>query len=160
VFRLLGKAMTVGAALAVLVLSGCGGNDQSGAPAAVASEVQLPSRAPSVQLLNSMLQRALDPQVPAKDKLDLVQGATAADAPLFDQLVRLRNEHPDTTWQISNVHLVSEGRAVATVSALMNGTNQHGEVQLVFDQGRWKLDGNYTCELLRQFGRTAPSCGR
>ena len=67
--------------------------------------------------------------------------------------MRLRTEHPDLTWQITNVHLVRQGRAVANASSLVNGTNQQGEVQLVFDGGRWKLDGEYACELLKQFGR-------
>ena len=163
VFRVLRKALamralTAAVAAAGLVVGGCGGGSHSAGPATVAAEPQSASRAPSADLLNSMIARALDPSVPAKDKLVLVQGASAADAPMFDELVRLRTEHPDLTWQITNVHLVRQGRAVANASSLVNGTNQQGEVQLVFDGGRWKLDGEYACELLKQFGRTAPSC--
>lgn len=161
VFRVVGKATLVAVGALGALLSGCGASDQSSPPstAATVAEVQSSSRAPSAELLNSMLQRALDPNVPATDKLNLVQGATAADAPLFNELVRLRTENPTLTWQITNVHLVSDGHAVASISALVNSANQRGEVQLTFDQGRWKLDGQYACDLLKQFGRSAPSCG-
>lgn len=160
VFRLVGKTMAAALIAAGVLLSGCGVPAETAAPstAVTVAEAQTASRAPSVALLESMLARALDPNVPDADKLVLVQGATAADASLFDDLVALRADHPDLSWRIANVHLVRDGHAVATVSVLVNGTNQRGEAQLVFDGGRWKLDGAYACDLLRQFDRTAPSC--
>ncbi len=162
-----GRALIAPVAILVGVACGaCGGEDsqaRSSAPSAVAAPVteapsSTPDRAPSTQQLEEMLDRAVDPRVPLEQKLQLVQGATPADAPLFDELVALRRDNPDVSWHISRPVLEQPGLAKAQFSVLMGGTNQLAYATLAFDDGRWKLQRSYACQMIVQVGRDSPSC--
>ncbi|WP_019204274.1 hypothetical protein [Tsukamurella sp. 1534] len=152
--------------LAGLTVGACG-QDESKAPpsspgaasAAQATEAPstTPDRAPSAAQLEAMLARAVDPGVPAGDKIVLVQGATEADAPLFDELVRVRADNPNVTWRLGKPVLEQPGLAKAPVSALLGETNQTAYATVVFD-GTWKLQREYACDILRQVGRDAAAC--
>ncbi|MFC7751946.1 hypothetical protein [Tsukamurella soli] len=154
------------AAMAALGLAGCGSGDAlppppqlSSTAAAAGAESHSANQAPTAAQLEAMLNEAVDPKIPSKDKISLVQGATAADSPMFDELVKLRKDNPSFTWQIGTPHLQTPGQAQATVSALVNGQNQSADVTFVFDDGQWKLQRTYACGMLQQLGRTTPSCG-
>lgn len=149
------------------LLGGCA--SQSSAPppsptmtaAALLAPAEAPSnsagRAPSAAQLETMLNRAVDPAVPSIDKVDLVQGATAADAPLFDELVRLRQSNPQFTWRFGKPVLEQPGLAKAPVSGLVGGANQTAYATFVFEED-WKLQRAYACDVLAQVGRDAASC--
>lgn len=158
-----GRGLLVPIALVSALACGCS-NEAATQPAVTSSTVavaEAPSdtadKAPSAAQLEAMLSRAVDPGIPARDKLDLVQGATEADAPLFDELVRLRQGNPRFTWHIGKPVLEQSGLAKAPVSGLMDGTNQTAYATLVFDGG-WKLQRAYACDILIQVGRDTPSC--
>lgn len=152
-------------AVVALTCAACGGDDpavRSSAPSAAAQVTEAPSnsadRAPSAQQLEEMLARAVDPKVPLADKLHLVQGATEADGPLFDELVKLRQDNPKVSWHIGKPVLERPGVAKAQFSVLMDGTNQLAYATLVFDNGSWKLQRSYACQMIAQVGRDSPSC--
>ncbi len=154
------------AVLAAVGLTGCSTGDDlipppplSATAAAAGADSHSANVAPTAAQLEAMLNRAVDPSVPSKDKIDLVQGATAADAPMFDELVKMRKDNPSFTWNIGTPHLQTPGQAQATVSAVVNGQNQSADVTFVFDDGAWKLQRTYACGMLQQLGRTTPSCG-
>lgn len=152
-------------AVVAVACAACGGSEspsRSSAPSSAAQVTEAPSnsadRAPSAQQLEEMLTRAVDPNTPLADKLALVEGATEADAPLFDELVRLRKDNPGVSWHIGKPVLEHPGTAKAQFSVLMDGTNQLAYATLVFDGGRWKLQRSYTCQMIAQVGRNSPSC--
>lgn len=154
------------AVLVGLACGACGGQNtqsQSSAPSTASIQVteapsSTPDRAPSTQQLEEMLSRAVDPRVPLADKTQLVQGATAADGPLFNELVQLRRDNPQVSWHIGRPVLEQPGLAKAQFSVLMDGTNQLAYASLVFDDGRWKLQKSYACQMIIQVGRDSPSC--
>ncbi|GAA1076515.1 hypothetical protein [Tsukamurella spumae] len=154
------------AVLVGLACGACGGQNtesRSSGPSVASVEVteapsSTPDRAPSTQQLEEMLSRAIDPKVPLDQKILLVQGAAPADAPLFDELVKLRADNPTVSWHISKPVLEQPGVAKAQFSVLMGGTNQLAYATLVFDDGRWKLQKSYACQMITQVGRDSPSC--
>ncbi|BDD82129.1 hypothetical protein TPB0596_18920 [Tsukamurella pulmonis] len=158
--------MAPAAVLVGLACAACGtdgGEARSSAPSPASIQVTeapstTPDRAPSTQQLDEMLTRAVDPQVPLEDKIQLVQGATPADGPLFDELVKLRQDNPQVSWNISRPVLEQPGLAKAQFSVLMGGTNQLAYASLAFDDGRWKLQKSYACQMITQVGRDSPSC--
>jgi len=154
------------AVLVGLACGACSGQDtasRSGEPSVASVQVteapsSTPDRAPSTQQLEEMLNRAVDPQVPLEEKVQLVQGATMADGPLFDELVKLRKDNPQVSWHIGRPVLEQPGLAKAQFSVLMGGTNQLAYASLAFDEGRWKLQKSYACQMIIQVGRDSPSC--
>lgn len=160
--------MALAAALVGVVCGACSGENTesrsmtTSASSAQATESEAPSntadRAPSTQQLEEMLGQAVDPRVPLEQKVQLVQGATPADAPLFDELVKLRSDNPKVSWHIGRPVLEQPGLAKAQFSVLMSGTNQLAYASLAFDEGRWKLQRSYACEMIIQVGRDSPSC--
>lgn len=149
-----------------LACGACSGQDAaspSGEPSAASVQVteapsSTPDRAPSTQQLEEMLNRAVDPRVPLEEKVRLVQGATPADGPLFDELVKLRKDNPQVSWHIGRPVLEQPGLAKAQFSVLMGGTNQLAYASLAFDEGSWKLQKSYACQMIIQVGRDSPSC--
>ncbi|QRY83818.1 hypothetical protein JVY00_18525 [Tsukamurella tyrosinosolvens] len=163
------RARVLMAPVAVLVGLACGAcsgestESRSSTPSAVSVQVteapsSTPDRAPSTQQLEEMLSRAVDPKVPLEEKVQLVQGATPADGPLFDELVKLRSDNPQVSWHIGRPVLEQPGLAKAQFSVLMGGTNQLAYATLAFDEGRWKLQRSYACQMIVQVGRDSPSC--
>ncbi|GAB3127695.1 hypothetical protein GCM10027289_05540 [Tsukamurella serpentis] len=151
-------------AFVALLATGCGADDsgvRTNAPS-TAQVTEAPStsadRAPSAQQLEEMLIRAVSPNVPLDDKIMLVQGAGPADAPLFGELVKLRQDNPKVSWHIGTPVLEQPGLAKAQFSVLMDGTNQLAYATLVFDGDRWKLQRSYACQMITQVGRSSPSC--
>ncbi|TWS19698.1 hypothetical protein FK529_11085 [Tsukamurella asaccharolytica] len=166
-FPMRGRVLVIPAVVLVgLACGACGGENTeswSSTPSATSSSVaeapsSTPDRAPSTQQLEEMLNRAVDPKVPLAEKLQLVQGATPADRPLFDELVKLRSDNPQVSWQIGRPVLEQPGLAKAQFSVLMGGTNQLAYASLAFDGGRWKLQRSYACEMIVQVGRDSSSC--
>lgn len=164
---MIGKAAVAPALLAVCLLTGgCGEGDapQSGGTTQASSvqATEQPShsadRAPTSAQLEAMLDRALDPKIPSPDKLDLVEGATEVDSPLFDELVGLRRDNPGVSWHIGTPVLDQPGLAKAQVSLLMGGVNQLAYATFVFDGGQWKLQRSFTCQMITQVGRDSPAC--
>lgn len=158
--------MAPAAVLVGLACGACSGENtesRSSTPSAVSVQVteapsSTPDRAPSTQQLEEMLGRAVDPKVPLEEKVQLVQGATTADGPLFDELVKLRSDNPQVSWHIGRPVLEQPGQAKAQFSVLMGGTNQLAYASLAFDEGRWKLQKSYACQMITQVGRDSPSC--
>lgn len=154
------------AVLLGLACGACGGESaesRSSLPSAASVRVteapsSTPDRAPSTQQLEEMLSRAVDPKVSLEEKVQLVQGATTADAPLFDELVKLRSDNPQVSWHIGRPVLEQPGLAKAQFSVLMGGTNQLAYASLAFDAGRWKLQRSYACQMIVQVGRDSLSC--
>ncbi|ADG79231.1 Lipoprotein OS=Tsukamurella paurometabola (strain ATCC 8368 / DSM / CCUG 35730 / CIP 100753/ JCM 10117 / KCTC 9821 / NBRC 16120 / NCIMB 702349 / NCTC 13040)OX=521096 GN=Tpau_2630 PE=4 SV=1 [Tsukamurella paurometabola] len=149
------------------LIGGCASENADAPPSpmmttTLATVAEAPSttadRAPSAAQIEAMLERAVDPNVPSTAKVDLVQGATDADAPLFDELVRLRQSNPQFTWHIGKPVLEQPGLSKAPVSGLVGGANQTAYATFVFED-TWKLQRDYACDIVAQVGRSAPSCG-
>lgn len=168
------KYLMVGiVAAAVSATAACGSDDSNDLPvvtskasttAAAASgsaEDQLtdPDKRPSVEALNTMLQEALDPDIPAKDKTQLVQGSEV-DPDLFKELVKAKEENPDVTYQIKKP-VVGNGPKRASVKVevkIPDNPPTKLDASIVYDNGRWKLSKDTVCPLLTAYEVDTPLC--
>ena len=169
------KFMIVGVAAAMLGVTACGGDDESPIPTAKAetsattttsaaagdfeSQLTNPDKRPTVAALNDMLEKALDPDIPAEDKVNLVEGAEV-DPDLFDQLVQVREDNPNVTYKIMNP-VIGKGPKRASVKVevrLPDNPPTKIDAAIVFDDGRWKLAKSTVCPLLSAGDVESPLC--
>ena len=71
----------------------------TGAGSATIGNLTNPNQRPSVATLNAMLNKALDPNTPNAEKVNLVEGAEK-DPQVFTKLVQARQENPEVTFEI------------------------------------------------------------
>lgn len=118
-----------------------------------------PNTRPSVEALNDMLQQALDPDIPAKQKTQLVEGSEV-DPSLFTQLVKAKEENPDVTYKIKKP-VVGNGPKRASVKVevkIPDNPPTKLDASIVFDNGRWKLSKETVCPLLTAYEVESPLC--
>jgi hypothetical protein len=132
----------------------------SSAPAAGGStSVTDPSTPPNAATLNGLLTTALDPNVPATQKTNLVQGSEA-DPQLFDKLVKAKQQLQGVDYQLVPP-VISTGSGAATVKVKLKLPNQPEaslDAAIVYDKGRWKLAKTTVCPLLQGVNVTSPMC--
>ncbi|PXW32270.1 UNVERIFIED_CONTAM: hypothetical protein DES50_10350 [Williamsia faeni] len=118
-----------------------------------------PSKPPTAAELNTMLQKALDPNIPASEKTDLVQDSEK-DPKIFDTLVDAAAANPDLEYQIvAPVRPAGTNQAKANVKVKFPDTpEQQVEALIVFDDGTWKLSSTTVCLLLSAANKTSPMC--
>ncbi|GGB19489.1 hypothetical protein GCM10011489_04480 [Gordonia jinhuaensis] len=117
------------------------------------------STPPTAATLDAMLQKAIDPNVPATDKTQLVEGSEA-DPQLFDKLVQAKQDNPGVTYKIIPP-VVSSGANQATAKVrvqLPNNPVQNVDASIVFTDGRWKLSKNTICPLLQANNINSAMC--
>ncbi|MFT4086472.1 MAG: hypothetical protein QM658_04850 [Gordonia sp. (in: high G+C Gram-positive bacteria)] len=165
------------AAALVGATAACGGDDDSGLPtvtqqstssaaastsaAATGYEAEITDgdKRPTVDVLNEMLQKALDPKIPAKDKTDLVEDSEV-DPNLFNQLVKVAKENPDVTYKIKKP-ITGAGPHKANVKVevkLPDNPPTKIDASIVYQDGRWKLSKSTVCPLLTANDVKTPLC--
>ncbi|WP_207841363.1 hypothetical protein [Williamsia soli] len=114
---------------------------------------------PTAAALNQMLEKALDPNIPATEKTELVEGSEK-DPALFDKLVAGREANPDLTYEIvAPVRPAGTNQAKANVKVqLPDAPQQQVEALIVFDNGTWKLSSTTVCLLLSGANVKSPMC--
>lgn len=159
--RMLAAAAIVAAGLS---LAGCGPDDpprppgpSSGhsGPTSVTPEHIPPL--PSVGDLNAMLQKGLDPKVPASDKVDMIQGSEA-DPELINRVAEAAQQ-AGATVTVVNVTDLGSGSATADVNLTIKGQPGPAVVPLVAENGKWKLEKSWACDILTNMGQMqSPAC--
>lgn len=168
------KFVTAGVAVcAFLSIAACsddGGSDDPTTPTTSSSTTETgtsggsgdltdASKPPTAAALNTMLETALDPNVPASEKTELVEGSEK-DPALFDKLVQGKEANPDVTYEI-----VAPVRPAGTDQAKANVKVQFPdqpatqvEALITYDNGRWKLSSTTVCLLLSGANVQSPMC--
>ncbi|BDT95341.1 hypothetical protein IFM12275_53170 [Nocardia sputorum] len=162
--RKTGRIAIAGLAIvAALGLTACGGDDKDSKPAAKTSTSAKASATASANLppvptpaeLNTALARALDPSVPAAEKLDNVQGAEA-DPTLPDRLSQAASG-ADVKIEVTDV--TSFGDSVnAKAKFILNGQENIVDVPFVADNGKWKIQKQWACTMLTNLGQQSAAC--
>ncbi|MFC0313781.1 hypothetical protein ACFQNE_06800 [Gordonia phosphorivorans] len=170
------KFLVIGSVAAMLsVTAACGSDDNAlppvppapsstsaaagGEDSDLVAQLSNAKKRPTVDALNEMLTMALDPDVPAADKVDLVEGAEA-DPKLFDQLVKVAKENPDVSYEIKKP-VVGNGPKRASVKVevkLPDNPPTMIDAAIVYDDGRWKLAKSTVCPLLEAGDVKSPLC--
>ncbi len=152
------------AAVAALTLTACGSDDSdsdtkaastTSASAAASEEASDLPPVPTVADLNAQLQRALDPAVPNEEKLDMMQGAEA-DPELPGKLAQFYTDS-GATIEVTEVNDFAD-----TINAKANfklgDTQNVVDVPFVAEDGVWKVEKTWTCNMLAQAQVQSPAC--
>lgn len=156
------------ALVATLGLTACGSGDKgttkpaatTSAAAAATSAAQNSNfpPAPTAADLNAELQKALDPNVPDEQKLDLMQGVSA-DPSLPSRLAAAFKQN-NAAITVNNVTDLGNGSATADATATINGgAPSQMVVPLVVEDGKWKVQKEWICNSLQLANQTSPACG-
>ncbi|KAA0023153.1 hypothetical protein [Antrihabitans cavernicola] len=153
------RAMVAGMAIAAaLTMTACSSDDNSAgatSSAAATSAAQTTTAAananippaPTADELNAMLQKGLDPSIPATEKTDMIQGSEA-DPDLINRVATAVAQN-NATVKVTEVQDAHDGTAIAKADVTFNGQTNVNAVQLVFDNGKWKLDKGFACNIVQ-----------
>lgn len=152
------------AAAAALTLTACGSDDSDSDTAAATSttaaaetteaEADTPP-VPTPADLNTQLQRALDPNVPNEEKLEMVQGAEA-DPELPSKLSQFYAQSGATIEVTEVQDFGTEIQAKANLT--LNGQTSVADVPFVAEDGVWKVQQQWTCTMLANAQIQSPAC--
>ncbi|GAB0106357.1 hypothetical protein JMUB6875_53410 [Nocardia sp. JMUB6875] len=150
------------AVVTVLGLSACGSDDKKDSKPktttskATTSQVAYPP-APTAADLNAQLQKALDPNVPDSEKLDMMQGVSA-DPTLPNRLAEAYKQN-NATITVTNVTDLGNGTLTADAQVAVNGGQpQQAVVPFVAEDGKWKVQKEWICNALSLANQTSPAC--
>ncbi|MFC9997749.1 hypothetical protein [Nocardia sp. NPDC127526] len=150
------------AAVTAFGLSACGGGDKETAkPAKPSSSKTTASQsypsAPTAADLNSAMQKVLDPNVPDSEKLDLMQGMQA-DPSLPSRIIEAYKQN-NASITVTNVTDLGNGTLTADAQAAINGgAAQQAVVPFVAEDGKWKVQKEWICNILALGSQTSPAC--
>lgn len=115
---------------------------------------------PSVETLQGMLDRALDPKISSKDKTDLLEDGNK-DPELFDQLVQANRENPDINYKLLDESKIDSKCLLHVFFSISKGDQHLDKVEIFFvwQNNTWKLAKNSVCSLLVDIlHKTSPLC--
>ncbi|MGW0251750.1 hypothetical protein ACWDYH_34485 [Nocardia goodfellowii] len=149
------------AMVAALGLTACGSDDKpdskptrttTSAPAT--SAASLPA-VPTAAELNAQLQKALDPNVPNADKLEWIQGAEA-DPELPNRLAEV---YKSANASIEVTDVTAFGDTVnAKAKLVFNGQENIVDVPFVAENGQWKVQKTWVCQMLQLANQPSAAC--
>ncbi|MGK9272429.1 hypothetical protein KXR83_15665 [Williamsia muralis] len=118
-----------------------------------------PKKPPTAAALNTMLETALNPDIPNTDKTELVEGSDA-DPEIFDKLIAGMKANPDVTYEIvAPVRPAGANQAKANVKINFPDQPQtQVEALIAYNEGRWKLSKTTVCLLLSGANEKSPMC--
>jgi len=158
------RALVAGTAiLAALTMTACS-SDDNGASATTTTKAAATTTAaansdlppvPSVAELNTQLQTALDPTVPAEQKSEYVQGIEA-DPAFVNQLADAFNQSGATVVVTDVQDFGDTVQANATLT--LNGQPNLVTVPFVPEAGKWKIQKAWACMMLTNLQLQSPSC--
>lgn len=118
-----------------------------------------PKKPPTAAALNTMLETALNPDIPNTEKTELVEGSDA-DPEIFDKLIAGMKANPDVTYEIvAPVRPAGANQAKANVKINFPDQPQtQVEALIAYNEGRWKLSKTTVCLLLSGANEKSPMC--
>ncbi len=155
------------AVVTALGLSACGSGDKENegtktttTTTTTTSQAQAQSDLPPVPTvadLNAELQRGLDPNVPNEEKLELLQGINA-DPELPTRLVEAVQQN-NASITVTGVTDLGNGTITADAQvALAGGEPQQAVVPFVAEDGKWKVQKEWICNMIQLANQTSPAC--
>ncbi|WP_051180123.1 hypothetical protein [Nocardia concava] len=151
------------AVVTALGVSACGSGDKPGTkPAktttskAVAAQSNYPP-VPTAADLNAELQKVTDPSVPNEQKLDALQGVSA-DPTLPTRFADFYKQS-GATVTVTNVTDLGNGTITADADvSVSGGAPQKAVVPFVAEDGKWKVQKDWICNMLSLGNQTSPAC--
>ncbi|WP_370512171.1 hypothetical protein [Skermania sp. ID1734] len=112
---------------------------------------------PTVDQLNQELQKAFDPNVPLQEKVDMVQGAQA-DPELINRVAEAAKK-AGVTVVVTKVNDLGNS-VTADANLTINGQVNPAVVPFVAEDGRWKLEKGWACNMVNLAQLSSPACGQ
>lgn len=144
-------------------LAACGSDDSGGpagatsAPAVTESVASQPAPPlPTAADLNARLQRALDPNVPLPEKVDMVQGSVK-DPEMINKVAQAAKA-AGLVVEVTGVTDQGSGRFEAAANFIVNGVSNPAVVPFVLDDGKWKMEQAYACSLVQAAQLQSVAC--
>ncbi|WP_245663058.1 hypothetical protein [Nocardia inohanensis] len=142
-------------------LSACGSGEKTAKPVKASATKTAAAQAypatPSTADLNSAMQKVLDPSVPDAEKLDLMQGMQA-DPNLPSRIIDAYKQN-NASIVVTNVTDLGNGTLTADAQAAINGgAAQQAVVPFIAEDGKWKVQKEWICNLLSLGNQTSPAC--
>ncbi|CAB4898990.1 hypothetical protein RN2511_034380 [Rhodococcus sp. NKCM2511] len=160
------RAMVAGIAIAgALTMSACssGGGDEPTATTTTAATTTAAPPAggdyppvPTVEQLNTELNRGLDPNVPVEEKAALIQGASE-DPGLINQVAAAAVAN-NAQIEITSIDDLGTGELNAGITITLNGQANPGTFKFVPEDGVWKLSKENACGIVSLAQLTSPAC--
>lgn len=148
------------AVVAALGLTACGGGDdseeakQARVPSSARAAANLPA-VPSSAQLDADFQKAIDPSVPAAEKLEMVQGVDADP----DLPNRLAEAYKSAGASVVITDVTAFGDTLnAKAKVTLNGQENIADVPFVAENGRWKVQKAWACQILTTLGQQSVAC--
>ncbi|MEV6097383.1 hypothetical protein [Nocardia sp. NPDC051981] len=108
--------------------------------------------------LDAELQKLVNPDIPNDQKLDMLQGV-AADPGLPQRFVDFYKQS-NATITVTGVNDLGNGTLTADAEASISGGQpQRAVVPLVAEDGKWKVQKEWLCNMLSLGNQTSPACG-
>ena len=159
------RALVAGLAIAgALTMTACSSDNNSDnkttgakattSAAATSQAANLPPT-PTVADLNAELQKGLDPNVPLDQKVGMIQGAEA-DPQLINRVADAAKQN-NIQVSVTAVSLVNNA-LTAEANFNVNGQNNPATVPFVAEDGKWKIEKSWACNLLASAQITSPAC--
>ncbi|UGT44037.1 hypothetical protein LTV02_11910 [Nocardia yamanashiensis] len=112
---------------------------------------------PTTADLNNAMQRVLDPSVPDSEKLDLMQGMQA-DPGLPSRIIEAYKQN-NASITVTGVTDLGNGTLTAEAQAAINGgAAQQAVVPFIAEDGKWKVQKEWICNILSLGNQTSPAC--
>ncbi|MEV6067600.1 hypothetical protein AB0L82_13680 [Nocardia sp. NPDC052001] len=155
------------ALVSVLGLSACGSGDKhEGKHAATTTAASKATTAaaqtnyppvPTADDLNAAFQKVVDPSTPNEAKLELMQGVSS-DPSLPQRLSDVYTQN-NVSVKVTNVTDLGNGTLTADVQLALNGgTPQNAVVPFIAEDGKWKVQKEWICNMLSLGNQTSPAC--
>ncbi|MVU77670.1 hypothetical protein GPX89_10505 [Nocardia sp. ET3-3] len=153
------------AVVSALGLSACGSGDKPGAAKpsktttskTVAAQSNNYPPVPTAADLNAKFQVGVDPNTPNEQKLEFFQGVSAD--PTLPQRLTDFYKQSNATVTVTNVTDLGNGTLTADAEfALSGGQPQKAVVPFVAEDGKWKVQKDWICQMLSLGNQTSPAC--
>ncbi|MGW4533184.1 hypothetical protein ACWEOI_19765 [Nocardia sp. NPDC004340] len=153
--------ITAVAVVTTLGVSACSKDEAAPAKAMPSKSAAAQSNNPALPGptdLNVQLQKLIDPSIANEQKLDLIQG-TQAD-PVLPQRLADAFKQMNVTIMVTKVTDLGNGTLNADAQVAINGGAPNPVVvPVVAEDGKWKVQKEWTCTTLSLVNQTSPACG-
>ena len=149
-------AMAVSIAVAAIVMSACGSDYLADDYSSTTTDAPKYPPAPTVADLDAELTKGLDPNVPLDQKIGMFQGLQA-DPGLIDRAGN-RIRTTGVTFDVTRVTDHGNGTLTVDVNFITNDNPNSGTVPFIAEDGVWKVEKSWVCNLVKITQTKSPAC--
>ncbi|MFC9661918.1 hypothetical protein ACFVJ5_16930 [Nocardia sp. NPDC127606] len=156
-----GRTLTAAALLVTIPVSAsCADDADTGAKptAVVAQEISAPPPLPSADEVGQLMHRLLDTTVSNAEKLELIQGI-GSDPELPNRVADAPRQGGATiTLTITGTRTAPPGMIADGTASINNSPPQPLIVNFVAEDGKWKVEKAWYCQIAFSFMVASPAC--